>query len=283
MDSISAGGDWVLLLWNEVPSNGQRMPSLSEDARFGAEPEVIMNPIREGSIPGFATYFWFIADRNLMATVRLHNKVTAQGSLQKYMQCFLKQSSVHAKSEVVDLDNGTHEVRVTRYMMDTSDDNEELRIYHPRFNTSLIKNPGKHEEIRQKVNFIRKIERVVELDLSSAPDLALWQKMLAKISLGGNDEVPESTKVRYTISPDVGLEDVNHMIDEWNDDPSETNDYGFVFQGETNKTYWLSNSLSRTQFDVSIERENDEIVNLQSLLTDLIRKKDLILRGSGLE
>ena len=60
------------------------------------------------------------------------------------------------------------------------------------------------------------------------------------------------------------------------------NDYGFVFKGEPSKTYWLSNSLSRTQFDVRIERENDEIVNLQSLLVELRAKKDLILRGSGL-
>lgn len=282
VDSKSVGEDWVLLLWNEVPSNGQRMPSLSEDARFGAEPEVIMNPIQEGSIPGFATYFWFIADQNLMATIRLHNKVTAQGSLQKYMQCFLKQSSKHAKAEVVELDDGSHEVRVSRYMLDVSDEHEEKRVYYPRFNTALIKNPGKHEEIKQKVNFIKKIERIIELDLSIGTDLDLWQKMLAKISLGAQHAAQPSTKVRYTISPDVDLDDVNQMIQEWDADPSEVNDYGFVFQGEANKTYWLSNSLSRTQFDLRIERENDEIVNLQSLLTDLRSKKALILRGSGL-
>ena len=66
VDSKNVGDDWLLLLWNEVPSNGQRMPSLSEDAVYGADPEVIMNPIRERTIPGFATYFWFIADRNLL-------------------------------------------------------------------------------------------------------------------------------------------------------------------------------------------------------------------------
>lgn len=284
VDSKNIGDDWVLLLWNEVPSNGQRMPSLSEDARFGVEPEVIMNPIQEGSIPGFATYFWFIADENLMATIRLHNKVTGQSSLQKYIQCFLRQSSKHAKAEVVEQDDGSHEVKVSRYMLDVSDENEEKRLYYPRFNTSLIKNPGKHEEIKQKANLIKKIERIIELNLSLAPDLDLWQKMLAKINLGAHQHgaVGPSTKVRYTISPSVDLGDVNQMIQEWDADPSEVNDYGFTFQGEPGKIYWLSNSLSRTQFEVRIERENDEIVNLQSLLNDLRSKKRLILRGSGL-
>jgi len=65
-------------------------------------------------------------------------------------------------------------------------------------------------------------------------------------------------------------------------DPSEVNDYGFVFKGEPGKIYWLSNSLSRTNYELRIERENDEIVNLQSLIIDLVAKKDMILRGSGL-
>ncbi|WP_288426782.1 hypothetical protein [uncultured Pantoea sp.] len=283
VDAKSMGDDWIMLLWNEVPSNGQRMPSLSENARYGADPEVVMSPIPEGNIPGFATYFWFIADRNLMATVRLHNKVTAQGTLQKYIRSFLKQSSQHAKSEVVELEDGSHELQVTGYMLDIHDDQEEKKYYQPRFNTGMLKNPGKHEEIRQKANFITKIERVLELNLSTAPDLALWQKLLDKLNARNVQAPNDTTKVKYIVSPDVGLQEVNDMITQWEQDPSEVNDYGFVFKGEPEKIYWLSNSLSRTKFELRIERENDEIVNLQSLLTEIVSKKDLIFRGSGLQ
>lgn len=282
VDSRSSAGDWAVLLWNEVPSNGQRMPSLREDSMFGEEPNVIMNPIQEGSIPGYATYFWFIPERNIMATVKLHNKLTSQGSLQKYLQCFLKQSSRHVRAEVVETPDGSHEVQITGYMDNVDDVNEETKRYYPRFSASLIKNPGRHEEIRQKANFIKKIERVIELDLAQPEQLGLWQKMLDFVQLGAHQEVGASTKIKYIVSPDVTLADVNQMIDDWDEDTSEVNDYGFIFQGEPNKTYWLSNSLSRTQFELRFERENDEIVNLQSLLDELSRKKDLILRGAGL-
>ncbi|MBU5642585.1 hypothetical protein HV243_11695 [Citrobacter sp. RHBSTW-00599] len=282
VDSRSSGSDWALLLWNEVPSNGQRMPSLSEDSRFGEEPAVIMNPIQEGSIPGYATYFWFIPERNLMATVRLHNKLTSQGTLQKYLQCFLKQSSRHVKAEVVETEEGAHEVKITGYMANVDDVDEEKKRYYPRFSTSLIKNPGRHEVIRQKANLIKKIERVIELDLAQPEQLGLWQKMLDFIQLGANQAPGASTKIKYIVSPDVTLADVNQMIEDWDEDVSEVNDYGFIFQGEPNKTYWLSNSLSRTQFDLRLERENDEIVNLQSLLDELGGKKERILRGAGL-
>lgn len=282
VDSRQTAGDWALLLWNEVPSNGQRMPSLSEDSMFGHEPNVIMNPIQEGSIPGYATYFWLIPELNLMATVRLHNKLTSQGSLQKYLQCFLKQSSRHVVAEVVETEDGSHEVQISGYKANIDDLNEEDRRYYPRFSASLIKNPGRHEVIRQKANFVKKIERVIELDLSQPEELGLWQKMLDFVQLGADQGVGASTKIKYIVSPDVTLEDINQMIEDWDQDASEINDYGFIFQGEPNKTYWLSNSLSRTQFDLRIERENDEIVNLQSLLDELHDKKERILRGAGL-
>jgi hypothetical protein len=83
--------------------------------------------------------------------------------------------------------------------------------------------------------------------------LDLWQKLLDKLHVGAQQGPGVSTKVKYIVSPDVGLADVNQMILDWDNDPSEVNDYGFVFKGEPSKTYWLSNSLSRTQFDVRIE------------------------------
>ncbi|EOA3299796.1 hypothetical protein ACUH7A_004022 [Yersinia enterocolitica] len=282
VDTKNNVDDWVLLLWNEVPSNGQRMPSLSENARFGEGPEVIMNPIQDGSIPGYATYFWFMPNSGLMATVRLHNKLTAQSSLQQYLQCFLKQSSKHVRSELVELDDGSHEVKITGYMLNPDDDNEDRKHYYPRFSTHLVKNPGKHDEIRQRANNVKKIERVLELDLAQPEDLGLWQKMLDWVNLGQQEGAGISTKVRYTISPDVNLKDINDMIDDWDADESEVNDYGFVFEGDPNKIFWLSNSLARTQFELDLIRENDEFVQSQSLLDELIRKKNLIIGGAGL-
>ncbi|BDO04242.1 hypothetical protein [Klebsiella quasipneumoniae] len=237
-----------------------------------------MNPIRERTIPGFATYFWFIADRNLMATVKLHNKVTAQATLQKYIQCFLKQSSEHAKAEVIELEDGSHELKVTasRTKGEERSNFEGLRLimkvkvmlficilalvsgagYFGRHITFSIQWPL-FEALRTTASIIF---AVVELHFAAQQGPGV------------------STKVKYTLSPDVGLADVNQMILDWDNDPSEVNDYGFVFKGEPSKTYWLSNSLSRTQFDVRIGLLDDEIVNLQSLLVLSLTGPDILKR-----
>lgn len=282
VDAKKNGDDWAILMWNEIPSNGQQVPSISETAQFGADPEVILNPLQQGSIPGYATYFWLLPDKNLLATVRLHNKLTSQASLQYYLQCFLKQSSQHVVSEPFTNEDGSVEVRITGYKSDPSDPDEEKKHYNPRFSSSLVRNGGKHEVIRQNAEKIKKIERVVELDLAKPEQLGLWQKMLQVVHLDAPQGAGISTKVRYTVAPDITLKDVNAMIDDWEADPSEVNDYGFYFEGETNKPYWLSKSLARMDFELELERENVEFVQLESLLNDLVKKKNTILKGAGL-
>lgn len=282
VDAKSSGDDWVLIMWNEIPANGQQVPSISETAQFGADPQVILNPLQRGSIPGYATYFWFMPEKNLLATVRLHNKLTSQSTLQNYLHCYLKQSSQHVVSNPFTNEDGTVEVRVTGYKNNPSDLEEEKKHYNPRFNTSLVRNLGKHEVIRQNADRVKKIERIVELDLSKPEQLGLWQKMLQGVHLGAPQGAGITTKVRYTLSPNVTLQDVNAMIDDWEADPNEVNDYGFYFEGDASKPYWLSKSLARTEYELNLERENIEFVQIDSLLTDLIKKKNSILRGAGL-
>lgn len=53
LDMKRAGDNVVLLLWNEVPSTDQSVPSVQEDTEFGTDPTVILNSIQKGSIPRF--------------------------------------------------------------------------------------------------------------------------------------------------------------------------------------------------------------------------------------
>ncbi|SUC23342.1 Uncharacterised protein [Proteus mirabilis] len=282
VDAKRNGSDWALLIWNEIPTNGQQVPSISETAQFGADPEVILNAVQGGSIPGYATYFWFLSDKNMLATVRLHNKLTSQASLQHYLNCFLKQSSRHVLAAPFTNEDGSVEVRVTGYKNNPLDETEEDRHYNPKFKANLVRNRGKHDIIRQNAEHIRKIERIIELDLAKPEELGLWQRMLQSVKLSEAQGAGITTKVRYTLSPNVSLEEVNLMINSWEADLSDVNDYGFYFEGESNKPYWLSKSLARTEFQLDIERDNIEFVQLDSLLNELVRKKNIILNGAGI-
>ncbi|PQQ23677.1 hypothetical protein [Photorhabdus hindustanensis] len=275
------GSDWLLTIWNEIPSNGQKVPSIHGDSQFGKDPNVIMNSIEEGSIPGYATYFWFLTEKNVFATIRLRNRLTSQKSLRHYLYSFMKQSSSYVVSETVENENGETGVLIHGYRLDPSDENEKLVHYFPRFDTKLIRNPGEHDIIRQNADRIRKIERVIELNLSTPEDLGLWQQMLVKINLRRKREGALTTKVRYVLSPHVSLSDINNMIRDWEKHQSENSDYGFIFEGDPNKTHWLSNSLARAEYNLEVERDNDELVNVDLLLNELTGKRSIILNSAG--
>ncbi|MFJ5428231.1 hypothetical protein ACIPUP_03580 [Pectobacterium actinidiae] len=272
----------VLLLWNEVPSTDQSVPSVEENAQFGTGPAVILNSIQEGSIPGFATYFWFIPSLNLVASIKLNHPLTGQKAMQCYLQHFLKQSSSHVVAESVEMEDGTHEVVIKGYKVNPEDDELPKKKHYPQFVSGLVKNPGKHEVIRQNANNVTKIEKVVELDVSKADEFSLWQKLLINMHISQPQNADVSTKIRYELSPDVDLNDIEGMINDWNEN-SDTNscDYGFVFKGDS-KMYWLSRSLARTKFPLNLERQDAEFVSSASLLAELVGKRDVILREAGI-
>lgn len=283
LDVKQDGDNFVLLLWNEVPSTNQSVPSVEEDARFGVGPAVILNEIREGSIPGFATYFWFVPSKGLVASIKLRHALTGQKAMQCYMHSFLKQSSNRVVSELVEKGDGSYEILIKGYKMYPTDDAATKKRHYPQFLTGMMKNPGKHDIIRQNANNISKVEKVVELDLAKPDELGLWQKILVATKISNPQTANVSTKIRYEISPDLTLKDVDDMIKDW-DLNSDTNscDYGFVFKGDP-KMYWLSKSLARTKFTLNLIRQDEEFVSSDSLLSELVGKRDLIFREAGVK
>lgn len=281
LDFKESGDNFVLLLWNEVPSTDQNVSSVAETAHFGTGPAVILNPIQKGSIPGFATYFWFVPSKGLVASIKLNHPVTGQKAMQCYLHNFLKHSSNRALVEGVEKEDGSFEAVVKGYKVNPDDDNLPKKRHYPQFVTGLVKNPGKHDIIKQNANNISKIEKVVELDVSKPAQLDLWQKLLINMHISGPQNAAVSTKIRYELSPEVDLNDVDGMIADWNDN-AETNacDYGFVFKGDP-KMYWLSRSLARTKFPLDLERQDAEFVSSDSLLKELIGKRNVIFRDAG--
>ncbi len=281
IDVKKSGDNVVLLLWNEVPSNAQNVPSVDADAQFGTGPAVILNAIHPGSIPGFATYFWFVPSKGLVASIKLNHTLTGQKAMQCYLYNFLKQSSSHVLAESIEKDDGTHEILVKGYKVNSTDADLPKKKHYPQFVTGLVKNPGKHEIIRQNANNITKIEKVVELDVSKPAELAFWQTLLINMKISQPQLAGTPTKIRYELSPTVNINDIDGMIHDWNIN-SDTNscDYGFALKGDP-KMYWLSRSLARTKFPLDLERQDAEFVTPDSLLQELVGKRDVIFREAG--
>ncbi|MDT8852979.1 hypothetical protein RN053_20940 [Pantoea dispersa] len=283
IDSRQSGDNFLVVLWNEVPSSDGKVPSVSENTRFGSLAKAILNDIEKGSIPGFATYFWFIPSMNLVATIKLKHAFTGQKSMQLYLKTFLKQSCSYVVSDIVENDEGKHDVVIKGYSSVQYGKELTKKKHYPYFETGIIKNPGKHDIIKQNYNNISKIEKIIELDVANKEHMDIWQKLLVFTNISKRQNADVSTKIRYELSPDVSLKDVKSMIADWNENGvNDGCDYGFTFKGSS-KVYWLSRSLARvSDFAFNIERNDEEFIEPNSLLKELVGKRRVLLNEAGL-
>lgn len=231
-----------------------------------------MNNIEAGSIPGFATYFWFIPSRQCFASIRFQHLWTGQKSLQCYMESYMS----HFASHVITNDDDNDGIEVLGYAMNPGEEPENLS---PRFRTSLVYKPGETDLIRQSVDSIRKVIRKTTLTLAREEDLTKWQQLLMWTKLRQQPEALQKVRVQYELSTGVTLPDLDAMIDDWNEQHDrQWDDYGFCLRGESQKIRWLSHSLARAEVGLDVMRDNDEVVNLESLIAALEDKRATILR-----
>lgn len=138
-----------------------------------------------------------------------------------------------------------------------------------RFRTALKRRPGEHELIRKNVDNISRVERNTLLQLNKAQDLAFWQNLVRFSKINEPAKRPERMRLRYRMTTPVTEQDVNEIIEAWESSPNKQwDDYGFVFRGSS-EIHWLSNVIARKEFELDIDRLNDEVVDLLSLLKAL--------------
>lgn len=271
MDIAPGDGSWVVTMWNQTPATEGKVAAAIGTSSVG-NPEVVMNDVPKGGIPGFSTYFWFIPDRDVFASIRFQHLVTGQKPMQQYMQSFLESFSQHVAWTDPDEDT---DLEIAGY---TETAGTGLQDVSPRFHTLLLKNPGLHEMILKSASSVRKVFRKTTLDLQRSEDLSRWQSMLTGLHLREKAKRPDQVRVKYEIPAALSREDIETMIASWTEQHDrEWDDYGFKMSGNS-APYWLSHSLARKDFDLDVTRNSLEVVNTQSLLKALNTQKAEILR-----
>lgn len=270
VDIQTKRGTWVITTWNETASTDGRVASVQAESNVG-DATVHMNDIVEGSIPGYATYFWIIPSKSIFASVRFQHPYTAQRPFSAYIKRFMECYSRH-----VVVGDATAEVEypIIGY---ANTDNDEPRHYYPRFRTGLLRNPGQKQFMLDNVGSITKVIRKETLDLTQRETLSLWQKLIRQAKLSSPPVTPVEPRISYDLPFQPTADDIENMFDAWEDTAeSKWDDFGIMIKGH-HDVYWVSHTLARKEFDLDVERENDEVVNSISLIDALLIKRTQIL------
>lgn len=273
------GDDWLVTTWNEVPSTEAGVASVIRNSSVAA-PNVVMNRIRDNSIPGYATYFWILPSHGLFASVRFKKRTqTGQPQFRKYVEQALSLISSYVRYGEDEEDSSRQVIGYAPIGRDLISPSPS-----PRFKTSLAHDVGNREYIRENANRISKIVRKETLRLNHADERQWWQSALSRLGINAGTDYSrtDDVNIKYELSPEFfDLQKVDSMMQEWDESESvrsEWDDYGFKFRGDASKVHWLSYSTLTASAELNVEWDNNEVVNGESLLSVLTAGKVELLR-----
>ena len=261
---------WLLTLWNESHNTEGTITSINGQAAVG-NADVSETEVEEGHIPGHATYFWFLPDEGLMASVRFQHLTTGVSGMNKYMRCFVQRFTSFAVLGEPD-EGGQRAIVGYRPDQTTAPSH-----YSARFKTEVFVKPGPLDKILANAANIRKMERRAKLDLAIRTEKNFFQKLLEGVHLATHQTGQHEAKIKYEVEVN-GLEEgeVREIISQWREEDQDDSDYGFVLRGDQN-THWLGKEFVRETFELEVERDNAELVRPQSLLHELARHRAQLL------
>lgn len=261
---------WLITTWNETASTDGQVASVQAESNVG-EAEIHMNGIAEGSIPGYATYFWVIPTRNIFASIRFQHPYTAQKPFRAYVNKFME---CHGRHVVVGDPEPGSDYPILGYINGTGD---TPRHAYARFRTELLRNPGQKQFMLDNIHRITKIVRKETLNLSESEHLSLWQKLLRQANLSAPQALPIEPHISYDVPFRPTIEDINNLFLSWEENTeSEWDDFGVKISGDQN-IHWVSHTFARKEFELNIERDNLEVVNSESLIDAVLNNRNHIL------
>ena len=270
-DIVAHKNCWLVVLWNEVPTEDGAVISVSAKAKVG-KAKLIDNPIEAGSIPGFPTYFAIFPDQELIATLRLPDRVNGLPGFKGFLSTFLET----ATSVVVVDDSDPSEPEVLGYT--DPEQSEVTRAVHPRFQLQLRRSGIQSDKIIQNAERIRKVIRVREMDIAAASDRAFFQKMLDFTGLTAKPR-DQTVRLKYELEVEATRKDIATFVREVEDDVEpQVNDVGFVFDRETD-THWLSNAIPHFVLQVSTQR-TDGLYDPDDLAKEIFSNKGKLLAAA---
>jgi hypothetical protein len=265
-----AGDAWLLTLWNEAHNTDGAVASIDGRANVGSA-DVSETEVEEGHIPGHATYFWFLPNEGLVASVRFQHPTTGTTSMNKYLSSFIKSFTSHTVLGEAD-DHG--KLPIVGYRANLQAQPENLL---PRFKTDVFVKPGPADYIAEHAQLIRKIKRKSTLDLAIHTDKSMFQKLLEGLSLSTHQSTQQEVNIQYEVDVDgLSTEEVGDIVNEWSEDAENETDFGFMLRGSS-EVHWLGKAYVREKLQLDVDRENAEVVQPRSLLKELARHKTSLL------
>jgi hypothetical protein len=266
--------DYVFALWNEVPSADGAFTSVSMNSIVGA-PQLHLNALTAGTIPGYATYFWVVPDQGVIASIRPMGNTSGLKAMEGYVKKFLMLKSKYA----IDGKNEKDEYTVVGH---TNKGDKVPLNAHPRFHTTTYKKRGRRPYLLENHARISKVIRVGHVTLDKTVDRGILQSFVQFVRGDANQANHitgvRKAKVELEYTPTEAELIAMMEADDADQDGTRWEDLGFELAGDANKIIWINKSRASDTFSLEVTRQGGDIISLQSLADSLKDSRNHLLK-----
>jgi hypothetical protein len=268
---FSQNGDALITTWNKSAEFNGKTLSI-EGNKPATTAQVRSSNVPKNSIPGYPTYFWFLPNEGVYATITYNTTLNGNPGLQKYLSNFLHKFTKYTTWK--DDNPDTNTIEILGY--DVAGCENLFTNSFGAFKSSLYPRPSQAKLLLARFSEIKKIKRK-EILRSGTNDPKFMSSIMAGMGII-DDTPPSDLKVEYTAYKTFTKEEIQQILDNYKDSNKDKwDDVGFYLQG-SQTPIWASHSTSRDTFKLDVSGIENPILDRNSLLSSLEIHKDRILK-----
>ncbi len=262
LDFHEDNGEYILALWNKVPSTKNGYGSVSAKSST-LDAKVQHTKIGKDHIPGYPTFFYISPSKKCIATIKLDNHVLGLTQFRSYIKGYLR----HFSSHLVNRKEGNELIQglcADSKPIGIPDNRIPDKGIIPSFLISPLKDVLPEEYLMNNAHFVTKIVKDVTTEKllfdHKETSVERWSRAIRGIPISRKETSRLTIPVTFTYAH------VSQLIKQYQDnDFSDEYNVGFIFKGDK-KIHWLDGTAVTHNFKADLKMLSAERPDLKSLM-----------------
>lgn len=261
-------GDSLLILWNEVANDNGVIYGLNPLEAPGNTSMLTTGFGNRPAIPGFPSYFWFVPEREVFATIKFVHSIQGKSNLDHYINGFMENKSPY---RVIN-DEGT----VCGYSLNGQETANSSRMYS-KFYALGRKQEELEAELLTNLHKIRRIVKRESLRYTTQDDRDLIERVFSGL-LNNAPEFHQSRTITHELQFQPSEVQLRQILNNFSDlnSTSSIRNAGFIYND--GRRVMLKGTSVSFAADINVNRENNEIVDPRELLRAITNQRGDLLR-----
>ncbi|MCQ8847888.1 hypothetical protein NQT74_04800 [Alteromonas stellipolaris] len=249
--------DSILVLWNESPNDNGVLYGINPQDIPGTTTEMLATDFGGmPAIPGAPSYFWFIPERNVFASIRFEHSISGKKNLDQYLNGYLSNKSPY---RVLDPEGS-----VIGFSPDGRA-NEDNPTYYSKFLSRTSKQEDLEAELLANIHKIRKFIKRETLSYQLPDDRNVVERVFSQL-LDNAPSFSDSRIISHEIQFQPTETQLRGIIRNYSERDSDTSLRNAGFMYNDGRTVMLNGLNVGMSIELELNRYDNQIVAPMDLL-----------------